>query len=339
MWWKRSNPRAAEKAFLTNGCAIMEGIGIYTLDKSISDFQEHALVEFSEERYAHCLRTYGIGRSFPNEVFYDASDKTFLGYEATVGVVAALNGTVYKIYFNFLPASAEELNGFRKKAAEYILNRYGDSTEVRDLPNGMRIAIWDGQFGNLIVETDDLHTALFFTSSSIRPKKERSFLRRLLSPLMVWNPVEYSTEENTRWSLLRALEWIEWPLFLSQPVVPVLLYFYPWPWVLGAAVLISLMWRLLVVPSFISPELAGLGPWFVNLKYVTAPVMAVLLWRENEPWIAALALLWPFAGLFVVQFVVSLIYAPFTLSARGKASQVGIVQERFMTALGYEKNS
>jgi hypothetical protein len=164
-------------------------------------------------------------------------------------------------------------------------------------------------------------------------------MRSSEGPSMVWNPVHHSAEENTRWSWLRAVEWIEWPLFLSQPVVPVLLYFYPWQWVLGVTALIGLLWRLLVVPSFISTELAYLGPLFVVLKYVTAPVIAFLLWRQNEPWIAALALLWPFAGLFVVQFGVGLIYAPFAQSARGKASQVGIVQERSMAALGYEKHS
>jgi len=155
---------------------------------------------------------------------------------------------------------------------------------------------------------------------------------------MAWNPIHHSAEENTKWSWLRAVEWIEWPLFLSQPVVPVLLYFYPWPSVLGVTALTGFLWRLLVVPNFISTALAGLGPVFVVLKYVTAPVIAFLLWRQNEPWIAALALLWPLAGPFVLQLVIGPFYALFAQSARGKASQIGIVQERFMAALGYEKH-
>jgi hypothetical protein len=155
----------------------------------------------------------------------------------------------------------------------------------------------------------------------------------------VWNPAHHSADENIRWSWLRAVEWIEWPLFLSQPVVPVLLYFYPWQWVFAGAALLSILWRLLVVPSFISTELADLGPLFVALKYVAAPTAAFLLWRENEPWIAALALLWPFLGLFVVQYSVTLMYVLFMGSAQGKASQIGIVQKRFLTALGYENVS
>jgi hypothetical protein len=154
---------------------------------------------------------------------------------------------------------------------------------------------------------------------------------------MTWNPVLHSVEENTKWSWLRAVEWVEWPLFLSQPVVPVFLYFFPWPWVLSITALIGLLWRLLVVPNFISPRLAGLGPTFVILKYVTAPMVAFLLWRQNEPWIAALALFWPLPGPFVLQLVISPLNALFAQGARGKASQIGIVQERFMTSLGFEK--
>ena len=153
---------------------------------------------------------------------------------------------------------------------------------------------------------------------------------------MAWNPVLHSVEENTRWSWLRAVEWVEWPLFLSQPIVPALLYFYPWPWVLGLTALTGFLWRLLVVPNFISTALAGLGPIFVLLKYITSPVAAFLLWRQNELWIAALALLWPLPGPFLLQLVISPLNALFAQSARWKASQIGIVQRRFMAALGYE---
>jgi hypothetical protein len=71
-------------------------------------------------------------------------------------------------------------------------------------------------------------------------------------------------------------------------------------------------------------------------KYVTSPVAAVLLWRQNEPWIAALALFWPLPGPFMLQLVIGPLNALFAQSARGKASRIGIVQRRFMAALGYE---
>ena len=156
---------------------------------------------------------------------------------------------------------------------------------------------------------------------------------------MAWNPVLHSVHDNAKWSWLRAVEWVEWPLFLSQPVVPVLLYFYPWQWVLGITAFAGFLWRLLEVPNFVSARVAGLGPKFVLLKYVTSPMVAFLLFRQNEPWIAALALLWPLPGPFVLQLVISPLNAFFAQSARGKASQIGIVQERFMTALGFENST
>jgi|SRR6516164_934128 hypothetical protein len=78
---------------------------------------------------------------------------------------------------------------------------------------------------------------------------------RLSQP--TWNPDEHSLEENLRWALLRAMEWLTWPNFISQPIVPILLYFYPWPWVIGSVVLISFAWRMVVAPVVVSPTLAN----------------------------------------------------------------------------------
>jgi hypothetical protein len=175
---KRSYQTTIER--FGEGHSPMEGIGIYTLDKPITEFQAQELIKFSEFNYDHLLKTYGIRRLFPNEVFYTATDKAFLGYEATEAVVAALHGLIYKVYFNFIQASAEKCEGLREEISAYVADRYGEPTEVRDLPNGMRVAIWDRDFGNVIIESDYMHTALVFTSrnieeSTIRPKKRRSF--------------------------------------------------------------------------------------------------------------------------------------------------------------------
>jgi len=151
--------------------------------------------------------------------------------------------------------------------------------------------------------------------------------------LMPWNPAQHSDDENTRWAWLRTAEWIWWPLFLSQPIVPVLLYFYQLPWVVGVVAAAALVWRILVVPSFVSPTISSIGLYFARLRFVTAPVMAFLLWRQDEPWIAASALLYPLVGTFVIQLPLALAYAPFALTARGQASQIGVVQKRLMAAI------
>ena len=41
---------------------------------------------------------------------------------------------------------------------------------------------------------------------------------------------------------------------MSQPVVPVLLYFYRWPVVLGAVVAVAFIWRAIIVPFWVAPS-------------------------------------------------------------------------------------
>lgn len=151
----------------------------------------------------------------------------------------------------------------------------------------------------------------------------------------VWNPTEHSNDENVRWSWLRAVEWIGWPLFLSQPVVPILLYFYRWPVVIGAVVIVAFAWRAVIVPFWVAPSLAYIGPLFVLLKFISAPAMAYFIWQRGNTPIALVALVWPFLGPMIVQWVLILPTALMELTPLGKASQIGLVQRRFLTAMGF----
>lgn len=153
----------------------------------------------------------------------------------------------------------------------------------------------------------------------------------------MWDPQEHPDEENLRWAWLRAVEWREWPLFMSQPIIPILLYFYPSTWVIGSIVLLTFLWWLIVVPRMIAPNLADRGPLFVQLKFITSPVMAYLLWQKGDLWLAILALLWPLLGVFIAKYVLMFLQVPFSFTASGKAAQIGIVQERLMDRLGYDR--
>ena len=152
----------------------MDGVGIYRLGKAIADFGEQELTEFSDADYDYIFERYGIGRTLSNEIFYSPTDKSYLGHTATAAVVAALDGVVYKIYFNFIHSSTRELEDFRNAASGHLVKVYGKPAEVRDLPNGMRLTIWDCTFGNLILEYGTSHTAFFFTSNIVRSLPEKS---------------------------------------------------------------------------------------------------------------------------------------------------------------------
>jgi hypothetical protein len=72
---------------------------------------------------------------------------------------------------------------------------------------------------------------------------------------------------------------------------------------------------LIVVPRMIAPNLADQGPLFVQLKFITSPVMAYLLWRKGDLWLAILALLWPPLGVFIAKYVLMFLQVPFSFTA------------------------
>jgi hypothetical protein len=152
----------------------------------------------------------------------------------------------------------------------------------------------------------------------------------------MWNPSEHSNDENVLWSWLRAVEWTYWPLFMSQPVVPALFYFYRWWVILGTLVVVTFLWRVGVVPLWVAPNLAYAGPLFVKLKFITAPVMAYMLWQRDTKPLAVAALLWPILGPLIVQWIMILPAALLSLTSLGKASDVGPLQTRFLAAIGFQ---
>jgi hypothetical protein len=151
----------------------------------------------------------------------------------------------------------------------------------------------------------------------------------------MWRPERHSEDENLRWALLRAIEWKHWPLFLSQPVVPVLLYFYPWPWVIGLVVVGTFAWWLIVAPETTPSLNIDLTVYFVYLRFLASPMMAFLVWQSGRPWAAVLALLWPFVGTSLVGWVLVFPEAILDSTARAKAAQIGVIQIRLMARLGY----
>lgn len=152
----------------------------------------------------------------------------------------------------------------------------------------------------------------------------------------MWNAARHSEDENVRWAWLRANEWVNWPLFLSQPIIPVLLYFVDWPILLGAIVVITFFWRTIIVPFWVAPALADAGALLVKLRFLTAPVMAYLLWRRGDTPIAVAAGLWPLLGVTVALTVLAIPEAMISFTRLGKASQFGPVQARFLRAIGLQ---
>jgi hypothetical protein len=91
----------------------------------------------------------------------------------------------------------------------------------------------------------------------------------------------YSDEELAALCRLRAIEWSNWPAFLSIAAAPILFVFCGITPVLLAIAAASLAWRYFRV-RWVSLPAAIVGCTFEKLKYVTIPVgCCVLLWRHQ----------------------------------------------------------
>jgi len=138
-----------------------------------------------------------------------------------------------------------------------------------------------------------------------------------------WNPLEHGDAENLRWSSLRALEWGAWPAFISGPIVPLLLPFFEWWKVIGMVAVLTVLWSFIRY-KYISLAIASFGAYFVLLKWVTCPAVALYLLLRHEYMLALLAVFWPklsgLLGIFV------------------GGVRIGALQEMFMNKLGYLKN-
>ena len=110
---------------------------------------------------------------------------------------------------------------------------------------------------------------------------------------MSWIPAEHSDQENLTWAWLRAVEWGRWPIFLSQPIAPVLLLLFSWPSAVIGTIVVNLLWAGFVRYRVVNVKAAYYGANFVRLKWIICPVVAIYLYSIGDVVGAALALLWP----------------------------------------------
>ena len=109
----------------------------------------------------------------------------------------------------------------------------------------------------------------------------------------------YTNAEIERWIHLRAIEWSGWATFISQPVLPVLLIFYPWHIVLIGLLCVDLVWQI-IQQAFVSLSLSEISCIAVVwLKWPAAVVSAIYLFVQGRYGVGILALLWPLIGSFV----------------------------------------
>jgi hypothetical protein len=132
----------------------------------------------------------------------------------------------------------------------------------------------------------------------------------------------FTPEQTLRLAWLRAAEWMAWPAFISQPLLPILYLFWPWYYVLSWVALATLMWRAIRY-RFLSYRLAAAGCFFVRLKWPVMLVVTIYFALHHEYFLAVLALCSPLVSM--------------ALSALSPG-MVGAVQRRIVGELMFESD-
>jgi hypothetical protein len=152
----------------------------------------------------------------------------------------------------------------------------------------------------------------------------------------MWNPNDNSNAENLRWCHLRAVEWVSWPIFIAQPIVPIALLFYPW-WVIASAVLsVSVLWELSgIAQKIVAPRLAYWGALFIRLKFLASPLAAAALALKGFSWLLTAVVLVSPAAMYLLFVPMALLVYPFRSVLGLRPTMLGNTEMLFARSLGY----
>jgi len=109
-----------------------------------------------------------------------------------------------------------------------------------------------------------------------------------------------SNEAKYHWCKLRAREWSDWPLFVAQPIAPILFIFFSWWKVMIAIVVLNWLWALLRY-RYVIVTLAKLGALIVRLKWPISVGICIAFFFQKNYLPAIISLLWPIITL-ILQF-------------------------------------
>ena len=102
-----------------------------------------------------------------------------------------------------------------------------------------------------------------------------------------------SVEEERR---LQAGHWINLPLYVTQPVIPVFLYALPFSdvfFVILILLVLDVIWMRLVSQRFVSLSLSRVAHYFAFWRWATSLIFAPMLWLQGYWFTAVVAFFWP----------------------------------------------
>ena len=315
---------------------MIKKINEYYLNMPVKEMFD--LRELSLEEYK-TFESAGIKRIFKDEKIYNGKDINFVGAVWNT-LIGATEGRTYKISLQNISSNKDEADRILKLAYDYLFKEMGKHSEYN--PSTKRY-FWETGEGNVILSQQSgmgmYSVQLFITSSIISQqvagkgkelydawKTAENKFRAYTSSIsfFLWKAPKHSDQENTKWSLLRGMEWGVWPAFLSGPVVPLLLLFIELWKIILVVGLLTVVWSFIRYKS-VNVLWAGLGCYWSWLSWVTVPVGVIILLMHKSYLLAFLALVWPHITAF------------FGLLVGG--AQAGRIQNIFMEKLGYSRKT
>lgn len=141
---------------------------------------------------------------------------------------------------------------------------------------------------------------------------------------LLWNPAEHPFEENAQWARLRAIEWKAFPVYISMPIVPVLLLRFQWYEVIIGLVLVAFFW-IPIRWRFVSIPVASASAIFVAfMKWPSVIAMGALFLYKGIWLNSFISFFWP--------LLVILVQFPYAGGSKG----LGDYEVRFMKKMGYD---
>lgn len=154
-----------------------------------------------------------------------------------------------------------------------------------------------------------------------------------------WNPKYHSFQENSRWCQLRAIEWGKLPLFLSQPLAPILLLYITWWKLIISILLLSYLWNLARY-KFVSVIFADFTATLVKLKWPTSIGFGVYFFINQLYLLALLSTLWPLISMLLIPLtgpakfrIIEKIFA----HKLGLSQRIGAEKKQFLSSLTNEQ--
>lgn len=151
--------------------------------------------------------------------------------------------------------------------------------------------------------------------------------------LFVWKPELHSPEENKRWIWLRAMEWQSYPTFLAPLYGPFFVMKYGWINFIILNIILTFVWKIFVMKSFVNTNLMSFLLPFVNLlKWPLSLLMTIYAFNTHRNVILIASILFfPF-----ITYLFQFLEIPYMGKLSEQAEQSRNMQLLISNKLGYK---